>query len=97
MTKFDDNSIYKNSNTDGFFLSYYEPINITKDSSDYYIEIPTKYDMKPGLLANDLYGDPHLLWVFSVMNRETINDPLFDFREGKIIRIPTKSRLLSII
>ena len=97
MLKFDKKSIYSKTKNDGFYLKYYEPINIPFDSSDYYMEIPTKYDMKPGLLANDLYGDPQLLWVFSVMNRDIINDPLFDFRAGKIIRIPTKARLNNYI
>ena len=97
MTHFDNKSFYKKTQDDGFFLGYYEPISIKPDSSDYYVEIPTKYDLKPGLMAYDLYGNAQLLWVFSVMNRDTINDPLFDFRAGKIIRIPTKSRLNSLI
>lgn len=97
MAKFDNKSFYKKTPNNGFFLSYYEPINIPYDSSDYYLEIPTKYDLKPGLLANDLYGDPQLLWIFSIMNRDTITDPLFDFRAGKIIRIPTRERLYTYI
>lgn len=99
MTKvnFDKRSMYKKTSDDGFYLGIYEPINIPYDSSDYYLEIPTKYNFKPGLLANELYGDPQLLWVFTIMNRDSINDPIFDFKEGLIIRVPTKSRLLSLI
>ena len=97
MSNFDSRSIYKKTSSDDFFLGYYEPIDIPYDTSDYYVEIPTKYDLKPGLMAYDLYGDPQLLWVFSIMNRETINDPLFDFRAGKIIRIPTKTRLNNLL
>ena len=97
MVAFDKRSIYKKTNNDGFYLGYYNPIIIPYDDSDYYVEIPTKYDLKPGLMAFDLYGNSQLLWVFSVMNRETINDPLFDFRAGKIIRIPTSTRLNNLI
>ena len=97
MVKFDKKSFYKNTSNNGFFLLNYNPIIISYDDSDYYVEIPTKYDLKPGLMAYDLYGNSQLLWVFSAMNRDTINDPLFDFRAGKIIRIPTKNRLMEII
>ena len=97
MTKIDDRSFYKNTEKDEFFLKYYEPYEITFDVSDYYMVIPTEYDLKPGGLANELYGDPQLMWVFSVFNRDTIADPLFDFRAGKIIRVPTRERLRTIL
>lgn len=97
MTKTDNKSFYKNSEKDEFFLKYYEPYKITFDVSDYYMVIPTEYDLKPGGLANELYGDPQLMWIFSVFNRDSIVDPLFDFTAGKIIRVPTKNRLLMMI
>lgn len=97
MVIFDDKSLYNKTDKSNYFLGYYVPNNISYHSTDYYIVIPTKYDLKPGNMANDLYGDPQLLWVFSVYNRDVIQDPLFDFRAGIIIRIPTKQRLLSLI
>ena len=78
-------------------MGYYEPVPLPYHSTDYYIVIPTEYDMKPGMLAYKLFGDAQLMWVFSVFNRETIVDPLFDFRAGKIIRVPTKERLGGLI
>ena len=59
--------------------------------------IPTQYDLKPGGLAKELFGNPQLLWVFSAMNRDIIQDPLFDFRAGTIIRVPNKERLMSLL
>lgn len=97
MVKFDNKSFYRKSEDDGFYLGYYEPIYLPYDSTDYYMVIPTKYDLKPGGLAKELYGNPRLLWVFSVMNREIITDPLFDFRAGIIIRVPTKERIESLL
>lgn len=97
MTTFDKRSFYKRTNKDDFFLGYYEPVSLPYHSSDYYLVIPTEYDMKPGMLAYKLFGDAQLMWVFSVFNRETIVDPLFDFRAGKIIRVPTKERLGGLI
>ena len=97
MTTFDKRSIYRKTSNDGFFLGYYEPLYLPQHSTDYYMVIPTEYDLKPGMLAYNLYGDAQLLWIFSIYNRETIIDPLFNFRAGKIIRVPTKERLLSLI
>lgn len=97
MTKFDSNTFYGNCLNNGFFMGYYNHRNLPKSPTDYYYIIPTKYDLKPGLLAYDLYGDAQLLWVFSIFNRDILQDPLFDFRAGKIIRIPTKDRLEEIL
>lgn len=97
MVNFDRDSFYERTDNSGQYLGYYIPNNMPYDSTDYYMVIPTKYDLKPGGMANELYGDPQLLWVFSVFNREIIIDPLFDFRAGTIIRVPTKERLLSLI
>lgn len=97
MTTFDSKSFYKKTDNDGFFLENYEPINLPYHSSDYYMVIPTEYDLKPGMLAYKLYGSAQLLWVFSVYNRDVITDPLFDFRAGIIIRVPTKDRLSTLL
>lgn len=97
MVNFDSRSFYKSTDKSGFYMGYYEPYNIPFDSTDYYIIIPTEFDLKPGGLAQKLYGDPQLMWIFSVYNRDIIIDPLFDFRAGKIIRVPTKNRLLDFI
>lgn len=97
MTNFDNESFYKNTDKNGFYMGYYEPSNIRFHSTDYYIVIPTEYDLKPGGLAQKLYGNPQLMWIFSVYNRDTITDPLFDFRAGQIIRVPTKDRLYEMI
>jgi len=97
MTKFDSMSFYGNTKQNGFYLGYYDPLGITKTDEDYYYIIPTKYDLKPGLLAYDLYGDAQLMWIFSVYNRDILQDPLFDFRAGKIIKIPPKNKVVDLI
>lgn len=97
MTTFDSRSFYKKTSNDGFFLGYYEPVYLPFHSTDYYMVIPTEYDLKPGMLAYKLYGNAQLMWIFSVYNRDVINDPLFDFRAGTIIRVPTKDRLSNIL
>lgn len=97
MVNFSKYSLYNNTETDGNYRDYYNPINLTFDSSDYYIIVTSQYRYKPGKLAYDLYGSERLNWVFTYFNRDKILDPIFDMTEGLIIRVPTKDRLLSSI
>jgi hypothetical protein len=78
-------------------MTYYNPINIPFDGSDYYIQIEPKYHNKPGRLAYDLYGSERLGWVFRYFNNNTINDPIFDLVSGMTIIVPTRERLLQYL
>lgn len=95
MILFNTYSLYKNTNIDGNSRGYYNPPSIKKDTSDYYIIVTSEYRYKPGKLAYDLYGSERLGWIFSYFNRDKIEDPIFDLREGLIIRVPLKERLLN--
>ena len=53
------------------------------------------YKNRPDLLAADLYGDAALWWVFAARNPNVLKDPLFDFRPGVTIYIPTKETLVA--
>jgi hypothetical protein len=43
---------------------------------------------RPDLLANDLYQNSELWWVFAVRNPDVIKDPVYDFVPGQQIYIP---------
>lgn len=95
MNNFDSYSLYKNTDSDNYYRDYYNPISLEKDDSDYFIIITSEYKYKPGKLAYDLYGSERLNWVFSYFNRDKITDIIFDLKEGMILRVPTKERLLN--
>lgn len=61
--------------------------------TDVYWQINTTYNLRPDLLANDLYGDSRLWWVFAQRNPNTLKDPLFDFITGVWIYIPKQDTL----
>ena len=67
------------------------PIN--GSPTDVYWEIAPTYNLRPDLLASDLYGDSRLWWVFAQRNPNTLKDPLFDFVTGVSIFIPTADSL----
>jgi hypothetical protein len=70
---------------------------IPVDPQDSYWQINQTYNLRPDLLAYDLYGDSELWWVFAQRNPNTLKDPLFDFVAGKYIYIPQLPNLKSAL
>lgn len=52
--------------------------------------IENKYHQRPDTLANKLYGNAKLWWVFAMVNQDKLNDPIFDFEAGLTIQVPTR-------
>lgn len=67
---------------------------IITNPTDVYWTITITYNLRPDLLAYDLYNDSKLWWVFAQRNPNTLKDPLFDFIAGRQIYIPTKDSLV---
>jgi hypothetical protein len=61
------------------------------DDAEY--TIPSEYNHRPDILADELYGNPELYWVFMVRNMNVIRDPLWGFEEGLTIYLPSKKSL----
>lgn len=55
--------------------------------------ITETYNLRPDLLAFDLYGESGLWWVFAQRNPNTLVDPLYDFVTGKRIYLPKQATL----
>lgn len=70
---------------------------IPKLQSDQQFKINTTYNLRPDLLAYDLYKDAGLWWVFAQRNPNTLVDPLFSFTEGTTIFIPKLSVLKEVL
>lgn len=73
------------------FLDIMIDRSIQSDSTDVYWQITSTYHLRPDLLANDLYSDGRLWWVFAARNPNALQDPLFDFVQGKYIYLPQQS------
>jgi hypothetical protein len=70
---------------------------IPGDPTDVFWQITTVYNLRPDLLANDLYSDSRLWWVFAQRNPNTLKDPLFDFTTGTGIFVPKLDLLKSVL
>ena len=69
-------SLYRNTQIiDNKYLDILDPVI---DSTDNYtikeVTISNKYNNRPDLLANELYGNSKLWWVFAEFNPDTLND-----------------------
>lgn len=68
---------------------------LRKSVEDIYWNITPSYNLRPDMLAFDLYGDPKLWWVFAQRNPNKLKDPLFDFVTGVGIYLPQQSLLVT--
>lgn len=83
-------SPYADTGFYSFFLDLAQFRDIPKNPADVVYRIDAVYKYRPDLLANDLYGNSALWWVFAMRNPNTIQDPVFDFIPGTTIFIPKK-------
>jgi len=79
------------------FLDLMTNRSIPALSADQYWTITETYNVRPDLLAFDLYNDSRLWWVFAQRNPNTIKDPVFDFVAGTSIYIPQITTLQSAL
>lgn len=79
------------------YLGFWEPRLVPSSPDDLLIEIEPKFEGRPDLLANELYQDSGLWWIFMMRNRDILKDPIYDLKAGLQIFVPTKTRINSII
>jgi hypothetical protein len=86
MSVYNTDSMYRNTPTIDDKLDIFEPeLNF---GNTYDMVIESKYHNRPDLLANDLYGNAKLWWVFAQLNQDTLIDPILDFVNGLAIVVP---------
>lgn len=77
----------------GSYLGLWNQPIIPAANTDKLITINQIYNLRPDLLAHDLYGDSRLWWVFAMRNPNTLRDPLGDFVTGTQIFLPDSGTL----
>lgn len=96
-TTYSKTSPYYGATLFGNFLDVVAERSIPKNASDVLYSIDAVYNNRPDLLANDLYSDSALWWVFAVRNPNVIQDPIYDFTAGTIIYIPKKDTIITAL
>jgi len=90
-------SPYFNTPVNGEYLGLMVNRDIPKLADDTRFTINETYNLRPDLLAYDLYGTPNLWWVFAQRNPNALADPLLNFTTGTSIYLPQKSTLKSVL
>jgi hypothetical protein len=81
------------------YLGVMEPFRaIPKDPSDATFTITPQYEFRPDLLAQHLYTNSKLWWVFASRNPNKLGpDPYFNFIAGTTIYVPRLDTLRRIL
>lgn len=96
MATYKKTSVYSKTKINKKFLEQYNPpIKINYDNTRE-IELTAKHNLRPDVLAHELYGDADLWWVFVLFNRNKILDPIFDFKTGLKIRVPISTSSIGV-
>lgn len=86
---------YQSSVVDNIYLDIMVNRPIPVNATDVFWTITETYNLRPDLLAYDLYEDSRLWWVFAQRNPNRLADPFFDFVTGTNIYLPTLATLRS--
>ena len=92
-TTYSKSSPYYGTPKWGPFLDLWRGKTITPQVTDALYQIDSVYNLRPDLLAHDIYGDSNLWWVFSVRNPDVLVNPLLNFRTGVVIYVTAKATL----
>lgn len=97
MAVYNSTSPYFTTPVVNFYLSNWVNRPIPKQSDDITFIINETYNLRPDLLAYDLYGDSGLWWVFAQRNPNTLTDPLGSFVKGTKIYLPKIATLQTVL
>lgn len=59
-------------------------------------ELSQQYNKRPDLLAYEIYGDARFWWLFPLYNKNTLLDPINDFKTGLTIIVPNRDFVAGI-
>tara|TARA_B100000809_G_scaffold264804_1_gene321691 strand:- start:1420 stop:1725 length:306 start_codon:yes stop_codon:yes gene_type:complete len=97
ISQYSGDSFYANTKTVDFYLgAWNDDINLST-IGDTTVEIHSKYNLRPDLMAFDMYGSPNYWWVFALKNKDKLIDPVEDFKTGVVLTIPSKNGIRSLI
>lgn len=94
---YSQNSPYARTQTWGKFLDVWTGVSIPADVTDAVYQIDSIYNLRPDLLAYDMYKDSALWWVFAIRNPDVLTDPVFSFTTGTIIYVPNQATVQAAI
>ena len=86
---------YTTQYLDSKFLDILSYRTLTPQADDIYKQIGATYQYRPDLMSFDLYKTADYWWVFAIRNKDTIIDPVWDFKAEKFIYIPKLTTIIN--
>ena len=75
------------------YLDFWTPPNLLISPKDIPITLESRYNHRPDLLAYDYYKRSDYWWVFMMRNPDVISDPIWDFKTGIQIFVPSPDNI----
>ena len=97
MSGINNSSPYASTSIVNGYLDILNFKDIPAETDDVQFTISSLYSNRPDLLANDLYGNSQLWWVFAVRNKDVIKDSVFDFVAGQTIFLPKLETIKTVL
>lgn len=97
MATYSSTSPYYDTETYSNYLDVMTHREIERHADDKVYEIQEVYNLRPDLLAHDLYDDANLWWVFIVRNPNAMEDPIYDFTTGVRIFLPKQTTISAML
>lgn len=87
----------RNGSTDKYRnrLGWWEQAPIDSDITDTKMILDVRYNQRPDILADELYGDKNLSWI--ILLRNNMVDPFQEFVTGAVVFVPDRNRVISSI
>jgi hypothetical protein len=79
------------------YLGVWVPPAVGRSPTDSLITLGGRYIHRPDLLSYDLYGTPRLWWIFSMVNPDSIRDPIYDMVDGLTIYVPSNTSVQGLL
>lgn len=91
-TEYRRDSLYKSTDiNDNKYLDIWKPsVADIKSIATRTYTIEPRYNQRPDMLANELYGNSKLWWAFALINQDKLIDPIMDFTSGLSIEVPLR-------
>lgn len=80
-----------------WYLDFYNPSPINPADDDEIFIITSVYHENPTKLAREKYGNERLWYIFTLANLDKILDPIYDFKSGLEIRVPSNNRVQKLL
>jgi hypothetical protein len=97
IPQYENSSPYFTTPLNSQYLDILSVRPVSSEVDDFLYTIEPQYTYRPDLLANDLYGDPRLWWVFIQRNIDVLQDPILDFVPGTQIYLCKSNSLTTAL